>query len=69
MIAIIRADNSSWDEGGSDGSGRKPLGLKFILKVELSTFGDGLDVRCEREGSRMSLDFCLSYWLDWIAIY
>lgn len=35
-------------------SGRKLSELRYILKVELSTLGDGLDVQCGRKGSRKS---------------
>lgn len=42
-------DGSCWDQGGSDGYGRKLSRLRCMLKVELSTLGDGLDVGYDRK--------------------
>lgn len=37
------------DQGGGSGKARNHLDSRFILKVELTGFADGLDVRFKRK--------------------
>lgn len=46
---IQKTDDSGLDQGGGSGKGKSCLDSRFILKVTLTGFADGLDVRFKRK--------------------